>query len=830
MRTIPPSRLLRRLSTTIVAPLHLLSRLLSPKKSCNVNHSSPSSPFNSKSLFSYDFVLPLMSVLLSRLFISHLSFLGLFGLSGRIVHKYFTYNLFPFYQSWVFNAVALYVLIYFAIFLFFRLTSIHSIGFYIFFYIFSLAVLILPIADVIFSLTAGQKLTPSTLQAYSSSGTGGSPFSVIFDSIYIARSYSPEITDQLTKALLKAVVVIVLCQILSSNLRKFKIFISISKVCFYLIVGISFIYLLLPSSFYLRNSHEPIHVATKIADAHFLFSSPAYPQSNYEEDVELIRDFFQLPKDQYWISNDFPLVHGDFEKFCQFNPDDSECQKEGQKDEVIDDVIPPQERPDVFFIVWECLTGTINSAVDNPLLDDATPNLKKLFKEHGVLYHELVSNACPTANSFWSIFNQALPLSHGNTIIDTLGVETDSIFDVIKRSKANYATLYTSSANPNFDGKDSWLDRSDIDDVYFKYANTEKAADYPSPLGQKFAKIWNNDRILVDHVKERTDKISKTYPNRPIFNWVTSISTHNPFTTFDDPEIVGSPWPETKAKRLFRATQYSDKYLVEKMLEYINSRNNSNTVVIIMGDHAAYKVPKLTPNCPDCPQSPFDNDLVFYTSAVLAYLGDDDQRRKLGIPKAGTRDYRAVSALDMVATIADLTGSGDEVSYSMGRSLLNSKVNDDTRKSLSLISLGAELGLPDSIVRVDWSGSTRLELMRPHPTFTHPDAITTETEWFPKIIRVNMIYNYLVKSNRLWHRDFLKDSEQFPSLTHPTPLVADKEFNIVLIYLCFLMFFCISISLCVKPSLFAFSRFKLAVLGISKTQEALEDFENVGLV
>ncbi|KAL0231810.1 hypothetical protein GEMRC1_011214 [Eukaryota sp. GEM-RC1] len=135
-----------------------------------------------------------------------------------------------------------------------------------------------------------------------------------------------------------------------------------------------------------------------------------------------------------------------------------------------------------------------------------------------------------------------------------------------------------------------------------------------------------------------------------------------------------------------------------------------------------------------------------------------------------------------MATIAELAGAGDDVTYSMGRSLLDDSIDDSQRKSLSLLSLGAELGLADSVIRTDWSGSTRLQTSRPHPTFTETNSVTADEVWFEKIVRVNSVYNYLINSNRLWHRDFLLNPLQFPFVDVPDPVVLKAETNFVLVF------------------------------------------------
>ncbi|KAL0235698.1 hypothetical protein GEMRC1_002280 [Eukaryota sp. GEM-RC1] len=758
-------------------------------------------------IYSYVFVGPFTVTVISRIVLSIMAFFCLFGFANWVNHHVRYMQLLPIYIYWTAIIVCFYILSFALVYLLFRALKLHHVGFYFFFVTFQMVFLLLPIADVIFSVTAGQKLTPNTIRAYSHSSSGGNPISLIIDSYHIARSYSPEKTKILFTALVISLAVIVLSHYISLSLVKHfpvteKVFIWI----FYILVSLSLVVVLFPSSISLRQSQHPSHTATKPADAYFLFPEPPYPIKHYLKDLKLLREFFPLPKDRYWIS--------DFSRWFM------EILKNTRNQTTIEEDF---ERPDIFLILWETLSGNIVSAVDNPVVDDATPNLKKFFEEYGVLYHELVTNACPTANSFWSLFNLGLPLSHGNTIVDTLGTNVDSLYSLINRSPANYSTLYTSAANPNFDGKDKWLDKNEIDDVFFRYDNIPEAQNYDLPIAKRFASIWNNDRILVDQVRERTDFIANISNNAPLFNWITSISTHNPFSTFDDPEVVGSPWPDVVRDRYLRAINYSDKYLVDEMLKYLKSRDKPNTVVIFMGDHAAYKLADLVPKCPKCPQAPFDNDQVFYTTAVLGYLGDEEMRKKLKIPKAGTKDYRAASALDIMATIAELTGAGDDVTYSMGRSLLDDSIDDSHRKSLSLLSLGAELGLADSIVRTDWSGSTRLQTSRPHPTFLEPTNITKDTVWFEMILRVNLVYNHIVTKNRLWHNDFLLNPVDFPQVSVPIPDIVEHT-NLVLLYVSLFIFACILLSLFIRMIVLTLMILKRLFLTVLFRKEKPEEF------
>ncbi|KAL0212115.1 hypothetical protein RCL1_005741 [Eukaryota sp. TZLM3-RCL] len=352
----------------------------------------------------------------------------------------------------------------------------------------------------------------------------------------------------------------------------------------------------------------------------------------------------------------------------------------------------------------------------------------------------MVSSGCPTASSWWSTLNQALPLNQENSIKDTLNVEFDQFTKTLARGNPDYERVFFSSTNPNFDGKDKWLDKEAV--VHWSFFEFENEK-YQSTQRKSYTSKWNNDRILLDQLKREITRLDSRNETSPLLFWILSVSTHIPYTGFDFDGNVGSGRiPVSKVEKYVRVIKYMDRYLAGEFVTFLKSRKQANnTVIILMGDHASYGQGQGF-KCPDCPPTPFEHD----------------QRKKLRIPPPGTRDYRAVSHFDVVATVLDLAGADDEVTHGFGRSLLDSSIQDEARRTLSINSEGAELGLPSVVVRSDWLGNAAIKVNRPHPTWTDKSRVSSGSSYVKTITSANNAWNDLVKQNRVWHTNFTLSS------------------------------------------------------------------------
>ncbi|KAL0231256.1 hypothetical protein GEMRC1_010661 [Eukaryota sp. GEM-RC1] len=311
-------------------------------------------------------------------------------------------------------------------------------------------------------------------------------------------------------------------------------------------------------------------------------------------------------------------------------------------------------------------------------------------------------------------------------------------------------------------------------------------------MGNRFTQIWNNDRILIEQFKTQLTSIDDLSNGKiPVFNWLMSISSHAPFTTFDLPENVGSEIPSGALNRYIRAIKYADEHLIKNLVEFLKTRERiNNTVLIVMGDHAAYKS-GLSSKCPTCPRQPFNGDQTFYTTAALVFFGSEKDRKKLGIPPPGTIDLRPTSTLDLTDTIIQLSGART-ATHTLGRSLLKKNYPEEHRHSLSLISLGAELNSRDTITRIDWSGTSSVTMKHSHPSFIPDNILPTQKETVEQIIRLNNLYNHLVSTDAIWHTDFVLDVTEFPKVDLPPAKVTSEQapFGFVLmVFVIVLLFF-----------------------------------------
>ncbi|KAL0231627.1 hypothetical protein GEMRC1_011031 [Eukaryota sp. GEM-RC1] len=364
----------------------------------------------------WHFIPTFSAVILLRILISLLCFHFLWG-SGVGPKKHLDNTVIFHAYSWsLVITLSLYVSFLFIVFLclaalqkrYRRIPLVSLVFFYLVFYVTTLFILCLPIADMIFNITSGEKLTPSTVKAYISSGSGGNPFAVIIDSILVSKTLVPKVYSKMSSVILWSFAIVGVSQLVTIVVRK-KLS---SKMITFLVL-----------SFYFAG---------------------LFPQHQVVEDVKLRHELFPLPTDEYWLSDEYPLVHGPLEKYCQFHSSDLKFKDPVPKAKSM----KPDEYPDIFVVGWELLSGNIVSLSPNNEFNDTTPNFDELVKNHGVFYQNLVSNGCPTSNAFWSFINMAWPLSHGNTIIDTLGKEFDSIYHVIKRSPAKYTTSFITASSP----------------------------------------------------------------------------------------------------------------------------------------------------------------------------------------------------------------------------------------------------------------------------------------------------------------------------------------------------------------------------------------------
>ncbi|KAL0206241.1 hypothetical protein P9112_001548 [Eukaryota sp. TZLM1-RC] len=676
------------------------------------------------------------------------------------------------------------------LFYLFNLISLPVLGFHVTLYIVNTLLILAPFIDTLLQSIAGLTLSPSTIAMYLSHDgvpegqnddvSDPSLIEKVIDVMKMGFDLDFASCFLLTIFLIIWVFCVVLLTIYLKKLPKFKsksfkLFL-ISGTVSLIIIFASFVIsttslVKVPPELVMFSYGEGFDNAKRknLPELPNYISNQSMNSTNFMEDelkldpnYQLIRDYYPLPKDRYWISNQYPLIHGSLNKLCKNYPKDVRCQNFKL------DPYFEIERPDIFLLLWESVSGNFLSTSSNPFFDDCTPNLDKLWKQHGVVYDQVVSSSCPTANSWWSIFNQILPIPTESSIKTTLNTKFQSFPNLISKSNANYTRIYMSGASPAFDGKHRWLEQKENSDQnFYKYENS------PVWSGSGYTKKFNNDRILVDQMKKTVDQYDEESVNKPLFLWSLSISTHLPFSTFDDPKKVGSQRPKDWVEAYKRSLRYSDEYFIGRFIDYLKTRNRANnTIVVIQPDHAAYTLilkmkkfggSKSLFTCLNCPEDPIStHDELYHTTSIILFLGGEEQRKKLKIPPPGTRDSRVASVFDVISTIVEFSGAGDEPTHSLGRSLVNPNMDDSLRKTLSMASNGAELGLSDSIVRTDWTGAKAVTMPRKRPTYMNNKDMVANTDKFKEISGIQKGIEQLIRQNMVWNDQIQGQVNEIP--------------------------------------------------------------------
>ncbi|KAL0225489.1 hypothetical protein RCL1_003401 [Eukaryota sp. TZLM3-RCL] len=645
---------------------------------------------------------------------------------------------FAFATSFLFPT-SVYLLCVFSALFVHRLFKLSFSGFYIFFYILTAAYVFLPLINFMMIAFGNMRLTPATIFLFVSD----------LESLRLSLTDAWEYlaNTSLGVAFMSLSFVALLIGFYSLLFIK-----SSSTNISYPSVGT---FSLLISLFLLTSIFLPLDRHWVPPEASFFRVEKLTPLSN--DTISLLRNFIPLPSNRYWLDDEFPLVHGSLKDLCKLYPTDNRCTEEGLNEEQVErEAYEEIERPDIYLVSWESLSGNYVSFADSPQSNSTTPNLERLFNEFGVFYPECVSATTPTAKSLFSSAFQLFGF-HKTTFVEAANIPMDSIFSLIKRASPLYSLGYISATDPFYDKQTLLKDKTPepFDDWYFHYENEGSYdEDYYRKTDRMRFALWNNDRILAQQLEQRLHLSFSQ--DSPLFYLIVSISSHFEFTTLDTPFRNDTDvLPSDNKVNYIDSLKYADQYLMGNIIDTIRSRKRANnTVVIVVGDHASYSR-NLGNDCSECPPSPFEGDQVFHTSATLLYFGSDEQRQALGIPPAGTRDHRPITTVDVIATIADLAGARYEVSHSVGRSLLDKTMNDEHRKALSLSDNFAELSTPTAMFRTNWLGTRSVKMDRFHPTYTDSSKVSIDFSKVELIQDVAEAWHNLVFLGKLWHPKFI---------------------------------------------------------------------------
>ena len=373
--------------------------------------------------------------------------------------------------------------------------------------------------------------------------------------------------------------------------------------------------------------------------------------------------------------------------------------------------------PDLIVVMVESLRAEELSFVTGAG-ESVTPNLDALAAR-SVVFPRYISNAFPSAPSVLSFHCSAWPHRSKEIITDFAARSFDCLPP--RLAGLGYQTIYV-GADPHFDNQDRWLSRW--------YAKVVDLVAERAP---------GTDRRIVSRAMDEIRRHDAAEPNRPLFAFVSTYSTHYPFTLPDD----AGEQPvkrEGNLRAQYRQTlRYTDREL-GRLLELVRQRQR-RTSVIVLGDHGFYIDLKHISGLPE-------NDNV-WTAALIA--GPEDL---VGAPR---RVAAAASHVDMMPTVLAMVGD-DRPTASLGSDLLG-RPRSGMRTALAIRAGGVRLDRDGQSAIVDARTPNVLLTRVAFPTLTltpTPTPTLTPTPTPKRLLDWVDEWSYLVERNRVWSDQLIR--------------------------------------------------------------------------
>ncbi len=349
--------------------------------------------------------------------------------------------------------------------------------------------------------------------------------------------------------------------------------------------------------------------------------------------------------------------------------------------------------------------------------ESATPNLDRLAAR-SVVFPAFISNGFPSAPSVLAFHCAAWPHRRKEIITDFSDRRFDSIPGRLRGS--GYDTMYV-GADPHFDHQDVWLPR-----WYAKVVDLVAEG------------VPGTDRNIVARVIAETRRHDRVEPRTPLFAFVSTYSTHYPFTFPADADAAMSPAAGLGdlASTYRRTLAYTDRE-VGRLLDFLDTRQR-RTVTIVIGDHGFYTDLQRTSGLPE-------NDTV-WTAALVS--GPEDL---VGPPR---RLAIAASHVDMLPTVMRLVGD-ERPSAALGADLLGAPRNG-VRSAFAIRPGGLRFDRDGYSTMVDARvpnvGLTRVPFPQLLPPGDSRDGVSVSAR---RLIGWANDWSYLIEHNRVWNDTLL---------------------------------------------------------------------------
>jgi hypothetical protein len=407
-----------------------------------------------------------------------------------------------------------------------------------------------------------------------------------------------------------------------------------------------------------------------------------------QDAIRELRGVIGLPAHAEWVGDQYPLVY----RWTGGLPDRR------------------RDPPDIVVVMIESLRAEELAFVTGGA-DSATPHLDELARG-GVVFPVFTSNGFPSAPSVLAFHCSAWPHRRKEIITDF----ADRRFDCIpsRLRDFGYDTVYV-GADPNFDNQDRWLPQW-----------------YSTVIDLVAKGIPATDHNIVTRSIEEIRRHDAAPAARPLFEFVSTYSTHYPFRLPADAGETEVPAAEDLTARYRQVLRYTDRE-VGSLLTFLATRpRRERTVTIVVGDHGFYTDLRRTSGLPE-------NDNV-WTAAIVA--GPEDL---VGRPR---RIVEPASHVDMVPTVLALVDD-TRPSAALGRNLFGLPRGSGPgafavrpgglRFDRDGYSVLVDARTPNrSVSRIAFPG-----VMAPRETPPAGLSATRLTEW------VND-WSYFIEQNRIW--------------------------------------------------------------------------------
>ena len=430
------------------------------------------------------------------------------------------------------------------------------------------------------------------------------------------------------------------------------------------------------------------------------------------EAIRELRATVGLPAGAAWLSDEYPLV---------YRWTDATAPKLDRVSPSEDTLAAPKRNsgslseggPDIVVVMIESLRA--DALGDRGGRPSATPNLDALASR-SVVFPTFTSNGFPSAPSVLAFHCSAWPHQRKEIITDFSDRRFDSLPSRLR--EFGYDTTYI-GADPHFDHQDHWLPAwyATVIDLV---ANGEAPTDR-NILERGIGEIRHHDAAA---------------PGTPLFEFISTYSTHYPFRLPDDAGERPLPTSEALEPRYRQVLTYTDRE-IGRLMAFLETRERHNrTILIVLGDHGFYLDLRRTSGLPE-------NDNI-WTTAIVA-----GPERLVGPPR---RILAPASHVDMLPTVLALVGDR-RPSAALGSDLLGSPRNG-MRSAMAVRPGGVRLDREGASILVDARTPT-LAISRVSFPGVMPATVSAAPLSAASLTDLVADWSYLIERNRVWSPSFL---------------------------------------------------------------------------